>query len=85
MTYLEDARLTRESWHEAGREGCASVLCFGCGASVEIDPEARFSACRSCEVVFLTPVHNVSPTNGPEKPVKAPITPPVVSLIGLGR
>lgn len=85
MVYLEDARLTRESWREAGREGCASVLCLGCGASVEIEPEARFSACRSCEVVFLTPVHSVSPQNDQERPTKATLTPPMVSLIGLGR
>ena len=85
MVYLEDARLTRESWREAGREGCASVLCLGCGSSVEIEPEARFSACRSCGVVTLTPIHNVSPQNDHERPTKAPLAPPMAPLIGLGR
>ena len=54
MAYLEDARLTRESWADARQERLIGVLCPACGVSIKVDPDDRSTDCSACGVAVMT-------------------------------
>jgi DNA-directed RNA polymerase subunit RPC12/RpoP len=54
MAHLESDRLRRECWLTAADEDRISILCPGCGSSVEADPRETGAPCGACGVVILT-------------------------------
>jgi DNA-directed RNA polymerase subunit RPC12/RpoP len=82
MSHLETERLERDSWLDASDEDHISILCPGCGASIDLRLDERSIACPACGIVLLSPKCKILPQNGPERPTKAPLRLSTVSLIG---
>lgn len=70
--FQEDARLTRECWRDASGEDRISVLCPGCGASIEIRTCKPLIDCAACGTAIPAPQDNKGLPNAPHSDKTAP-------------